>query len=94
MSYIRIAKRGEINPDIFITSGKAQLFYDNYVAADRDFQKALEIDPKNPIYNYFTGMNYISLDSPQKAQTFLNKAIKYGLSGELKSKAQNTLDSL
>ena len=45
-------------------------------------------------YNYYAGMNYINLDSLQKAKTYLTKAIKQGLDDKLKSKAQSALSRL
>lgn len=94
MNYIRLAQRGAKNPDDLITIGRAQAIQNKFKAASRNFNKALEIDPKNPEYNYYTGMNYIKLDSLQKAKTYLNKAIKYGLSDKLKLQAQNALGRL
>ncbi len=94
MNYIRIAQRTYRDPDDYITMGRAEIVQTRYKAAGKNFEKALDIDSRNPVYNYYSGINYINLDSLQKAKTFLNKAIKNGLSGELKSKAENALSRL
>ena len=94
MNYVRLSQRGGKNPDDFITLGRAQIIQTRYKAANNNFSKALKIEPNNPEYIYYAGMNYINLDSLKKARTYLNKAIKNGLSGELKSKAQSALGRL
>ncbi|MCP4705425.1 MAG: hypothetical protein GY865_12550 [candidate division Zixibacteria bacterium] len=94
MNYVNLAHWGGINPDDFITKGRGQVIQTKYSQAKISFDKALEADPNNPVYNYYVGMNYIKLDSPKKAKTYLNKAIKNGLSGELKSNAENLLSGL
>lgn len=94
MNYVRLSQRSGKNSDDFITMGRAQIIQSRFKAAGNNFNKALEMDSRNPEYNYYAGMNYINLDSLKKAKTFLNKAIKNGLSGELKSKAQTALGKL
>ncbi len=94
MNYIRIAQRTYRDPDDYITMGRAEIVQTRYKAAGNNFNKALEADPKNPVYNYYAGINYINLDSLKKAKTYLNKAIKNGLSDELKSRAENALSRL
>jgi tetratricopeptide (TPR) repeat protein len=94
MNYTRMAQRGEHSPEDLITMGRGQFRQEKYKQARRSFERALEADPKNPVYNYYAGINYIKLDSLQKARTHLNKAIKNGLTGDLKSKAEKALGKL
>jgi len=94
MNYVRLAQRSTRNPDDFITLGRAQIIQTRYKAAGKNFNRALEANPNNPEYNFYAGMNYVNLDSLQKARTYLKKAIKNGLSGKLKSQAQNALSRL
>jgi len=94
MNYVRLSQRGNNNPDNFLTMGRAQVIQKRYKPAGINFNKALKADSNNAVYNYYAGLNYIDLDSLKKAKTYLNKAIKNGLSDELKSKAQNELNKL
>jgi tetratricopeptide (TPR) repeat protein len=90
-NFVTMAQRSEQKPEYNFLIGRAQLIQKRYRAASRNFSIALKADASNPEYNFYAGMNYIKLDSLSKARTHLNKALKNGLTGELKAKAEKAL---
>jgi len=93
-NYLRKAMKYSTSPEYNVTMGRIQLQQERYKAAGRNFGAALEKEPNNPEYNYYAGINYIKLDSLQKARRFLKKAVDNGLAGELKNKAESALKNL
>ncbi len=76
------------------TLARAHHAMERYASASVSFKKALRFAPENPEFNYYAGKNYIKDGKPDKAKKCLKKAIKNGLSGELKADAEKALKQL
>jgi len=76
------------------TLGRIKYALGRYKSAAVSFKNALRFDPENPEYIYNAGINYIKTKNPDKAREYLKKAIKKGLSGDLKVKAKKALKKL
>ncbi len=90
-NYIRLGQRDGQDSYLDFLLGRVQSLQDRYKAAGNNFGKALKDRPDDPKYNFYAGMNYIKLDSLDKARTHLEKALKKGLGGDLKSRAEEAL---
>ena len=77
------------------TLGRAYYEMKKYNIALNSFKVALDLDPDNPLINYYAGLNYARIDTMKfEAKMHLKKAIKDGLPKELEPKAQTVLNSL
>jgi len=77
------------------TLGRAYYTMKKYNIALNSFKNALELDPDNPLVNYYAGLNYAKIDTMKfEAKMFLKKAIKDGLPKDLEPKAQSVLKGL
>jgi len=77
------------------TRGRAFYALEKYRIASISFKEALDIDPDNPLINYYAGLNYVKMDTMNfEAKMHLKKAIKDGLPKDLEKKARTALKEL
>jgi len=82
------------NAAYHFTLGWAYYKQGRHDIAGSGFERALQLAPDNPFYNYHAGINYIKDKKPDKAKICLRKALANGLSGQLKSDAEAALGRL
>jgi len=73
---------GDVN---FIMRGQVDFILNNYASAGEWFDKALEIDPENPISNHMKGLVSYSLGLYSEAISYLEKALVVGESEAIQS---------
>ncbi|MEW5923790.1 MAG: tetratricopeptide repeat protein [Candidatus Zixiibacteriota bacterium] len=75
------------------TLGRAYYAQQKYKLAYNSFKVALELDPNNPLINYYAGINMVKMDTMKfEAKLHLQKAVKDGLPKDLESDARKALN--
>ncbi len=82
------------NPLYHLTVGWGYYRNGRYDLARSNFENALKLEPDNPLVNYYAGINYIKDKKPAEAKTCLQKSLKEGLAGTLRSGAETALKGL
>lgn len=77
------------------TLGRAYYAQQKYKLAYNAYKVALELDPNNPLINYYAGINMVKMDTMKfEAKLLLQKAVKDGLPKDLESDAKKALKGL
>ncbi|PKK82518.1 MAG: hypothetical protein CVT49_13260 [candidate division Zixibacteria bacterium HGW-Zixibacteria-1] len=77
------------------TLGRAYFAQNKYKLAFNSFKVALELDPENPLINYYAGLNMVKMDTMKfEAKLHLQKAIKDGIPKDLENEAKKALKGL
>lgn len=82
------------DPHHYYVQGRALYKAEKYNMARTQYENALQFAPEDPIYNFYAGLNYIKDNQPVSAEECLKKALRYGLSGDLKTQAEEALKNL
>jgi tetratricopeptide (TPR) repeat protein len=93
LNYANKAKvADDSDPLCHYAAGRANLKMERYKAARVGFLQALEFAPDNPEFNYYAGLSFFKDGDKGEAGKYLEKALRLGLAGDLKTSAQSMLN--